>query len=163
MWASCAVRELVSLWENLALRMLQYKNLVRMEDYVRISKVFAYVNFSLSMVTVVALCLLAVGLTRRYAVSRSFWGVPALSLTIPVATLVVSWVWNRVSGGALESQYLLQFVSYGILSSLLGLAEYALGLAVLLRAPAAEAPSGQGSAPAETAAEAREEDYLMSL
>ena len=123
------------------------------------AKVESWVNLLYTLLSIAALVLLTIGLTRRFRVSKAFWCVPALTAASIAASLVVSVIWELVMRETSTESVLSLSIAIAVVTAVLGIVRSLVGIIALARTPAdpIEPP-----APAE-APKPRVEDYLYQL
>jgi hypothetical protein len=126
------------------------------------AKVESWVNLLYTLLSIAALVVLTVGLTRRCRVSKAFWAVPALTAAGILTSLLVSVVWELVLRSTNTDSALTVSVVNTVITSVLTLLRSLIGILALTRAPAEEVPP-TASTEGEEPTKPRVEDYLYQL
>lgn len=115
------------------------------------AKVESWVNILYTLLSIAALVVLTVGLTRRCRVSKAFWAVPALTAASILTSLLVSIVWELVLRSTNADSALTVSVVNTVITSVITIARALVGVLALTRTPA------------EEPLRLRAEDYLFQL
>jgi hypothetical protein len=126
------------------------------------AKVESWVNILYTLLSIAALVVLTVGLTRRCRVSKAFWAVPALTAASILTSLLVSIVWELVLRSTNTDSALTVSAVTTVITSVLTLLRSLIGVLALTRAPAEEVPP-TASTEGEEPTKPRVEDYLYQL
>jgi hypothetical protein len=127
------------------------------------AKVNSWLNPILALLSVIALCILTVGLVRNGRVSKAFWAVPALSAASIVASLLVSIVWELFLRSTNTDSALTLHVMIAVTTSVITVARSIIGVLALARTPAEEVPPPPTATEGEEPPKPRVEDYLYQL
>lgn len=123
----------------------------------------SWANFLFIVLSIAALVVLTVGLTRYLRVSKAFWAVPALTAATIVATLLVSVILELFMRSTNTSFALsVSLVNYA-LAAVLSLLRSVIGILALARTPAEEVPSSPAATEGKETPKPRVEDYLYQL
>lgn len=127
------------------------------------AKLESWANILFTILTIAALCILAVGLTRRCRVSKAFWAVPALTAASILTSLLVSIVWELVLRSTNTDSALTVSVVNTVITSVIIVARSLMGVLTLARTPAEETPLIPTASNTEEPPKPRMEDYLYQL
>ena len=126
------------------------------------AKLESWANILFTVLSVAALAVLTVGLTRRCRVSKAFWAVPALTAASILTSLLVGVVWELFLRSTNTDSALTVSAVTTVITSVLTLLRSLIGVLTLTRAPAEEVPP-TASTVAEESNKPRVEDYLYQL
>ena len=126
------------------------------------AKVESWVNILYTLLSIAALVVLTVGLTRRCRVSKAFWAVPTLTAASILTSLLVNIVWELVLRSTNTDSALAVSVVNTVITSVIIVARSLIGILALTRAPAEEVPP-TASTEGEEPTKPRVEDYLYQL
>jgi hypothetical protein len=127
------------------------------------AKVESWVNLLYTLLSIAALVVLTVGLTRHCRVSKAFWAVPALTAATIVATLLVSVILELFMRSTNTSFALSVSLVTTVVTAALALLRSVIGILVLARTPAAPVPSSPATTEGSETVKPRVEDYLYQL
>ena len=127
------------------------------------AKVESWVNLLYTLLSIAALVVLTVGLTRRCRVSKAFWTVPALTAASILTSLLVSIVWELVLRSTNTDSALTVSVVNTVIVSVITIARSLIGVLALTRTPAEEVPPPPTATEGEEPPKPRVEDYLYQL
>jgi hypothetical protein len=127
------------------------------------AKVESWVNFLYTLLSIAALVVLTVGLTRRCRVSKAFWAVPALTAASILTSLLVSIVWELVLRSTNTDSALTVSVVNTVITSVIIVARSLVGVLAITRTPAEEVPPPPTATEGEEPPKPRVEDYLYQL
>ncbi len=134
-----------------------------MEMAIFTARVNSWLGMIFTVLSVVALCVLTVGLTRHCRVSKAFWAVPVLTAASILTPLVVGIVWELfLRSTSLETLEVIRTVFLTVIPALLTLLRSLIGILTLTRTPAEEVPP-PASTEEEEPNKPRVEDYLYQL
>ena len=121
----------------------------------------SWLSMILTVLSIAALVVLTVGLTRHLRVSKAFWCVPALTAAGIAASLLVGVVWELIlRASSIDAAWTVSIVTT-VLTALIALARSLVGISALARAPAeAVVPTPTDG---EEVPKPRLEDYLYRL
>ena len=122
----------------------------------------SWANFLFTVLSIAALVVLTVGLTRRCRVSKAFWAVPALTAASILTSLLVSIVWELVLRSTNTDSALTVSVVNTVITSVIIVVRSLVGVLALARTPAEEVPPTVSTEGEETT-RPRVEDYLYQL
>lgn len=125
-----------------------------------VARVESWTSFLFTILSIAALVVLTIGLTRRFRVSKAFWCVPVLTVASIAASLVVSVIWELVMRETSTASNLSLSIAISVVTAVLGIVRSLVGIIALARTPA------DTVTPPPTPAEApkpRVEDYLYQL
>ena len=150
----------------IGLKMQSGMGIIGGADYtltVRTAMLESWANILFTILTIAALCILTVGLTRHCRVSKAFWAVPVLTAATVGVSLLVAIVWELfLRTTSLETLEAVRTVFLTVIPAVLTVARSLVGILTLTRAPAEEVPPPpalNGKEPAKP----RMEDYLYQL
>lgn len=126
------------------------------------AKLESWANILFTVLSVAALVVLTVGLTRRCRVSKAFWAVPALIAASILTSLVVGIVWELFLRSTNTDSALTVSAVTTVITSVLTLLRSLIGVLTLTRAPA-EVPPPPAATEGEETTKPRVEDYLYQL
>ena len=126
------------------------------------AKLESWANILFTVLSVAALAVLTVGLTRRCRVSKAFWAVPALTAASILISLLVSVVWELVLRSTNADSALTVSVVTTVITAVLTLLRSLIGVLALTRTPA-EVPPPPAATEGEEPTKPRVEDYLYQL
>ena len=126
------------------------------------AKLESWANILFTVLSIAALVVLTVGLTRRCRVSKAFWAVPALTAASILTSLLVSIVWELVLRSTNTDSALTVSVVNTVITSVIIVARSLVGVLALTRTPAEEVPP-TASTEGEEPTKPRVEDYLYQL
>ncbi len=135
-----------------------------LDVYLGWSRVNQWVDIIFMLLSLAALCILTVGLTRHLGVGKGFWAVVVLDAVMVVCPLLILLVWEVLAG----------HISVGLVMGLLSLFSTAfsavisltrslVGILALARTPAEEVPPPPSTPDGEELPKPRVEDYLLQL
>ena len=128
------------------------------------AKLESWANILFTVLSVAALVVLTVGLTRRCRVSKAFWAVPALTAASILTSLAVGVVWELfLRSTSLETLEVIRMVFLTAIPAIFTVARSLIGVLTLTRAPAEEVPSPPATPEGEETTKPRVEDYLYQL
>ena len=128
------------------------------------AKLESWANILFTILTIAALCILAVGLTRRCRVSKAFWAVPVLTAATVGVSLLVAIIWELfLRNTSLETLEVIRTVFLTVIPAALTVACSLMGVLTLARTPAEEIPSIPTASNTEEPPKPRMEDYLYQL
>ena len=124
-----------------------------------VARVESWTSFLFTILSIAALVVLTIGLTRRFRVSKAFWCVPALTAASIAASLVVSVIWELVMRETSTESVLSLSIAISVVTAVLGIVRSLMGIIALARTPADPIePPASAEAP-----KPRVEDYLYQL
>ena len=126
------------------------------------AKLESWANLLFTVLSVAALVVLTVGLTRRCRVSKAFWAVPALTAASILTSLLVGVVWELFLRSTNTDSALTVSAVTTVITSVLTLLRSLIGVLTLTRAPAEEVPP-TAATEGEEPNKPRVEDYLYQL
>ena len=126
------------------------------------AKLESWVNILFTILSIAALAMLTVGLTRRCRVSKAFWAVPALTAASILTSLLVGIIWELILRSTNTDSALTVSAVTTVITSVLTLLRSLIGVLTLTRAPAEEVPP-TASTVVEESNKPRVEDYLYQL
>lgn len=128
------------------------------------AKLESWANILFTILTIAALCILTVGLTRRCRVSKAFWAVPVLTAATVGVSLLVAIIWELfLRNTSLETLEVIRTVFLTVIPAALTVACSLMGVLTLARTPAEEIPSIPTASNTEEPPKPRMEDYLYQL
>lgn len=128
------------------------------------AKLESWANILFTVLSVAALVVLTVGLTRRCRVSKAFWAVPVLTAASILTSLVVGIVWELfLRSTSLETLEVIRMVFLTAIPAVFTVARSLIGVLTLTRAPAEEVPPPPATPEGEETTKPRVEDYLYQL
>ena len=127
------------------------------------AKVESWVNLLYTLLSIAALVVLTVGLTRRCRVSKAFWAVPALTAASILTSLLVSIVWELVLRSTNTDSALTVSVVNTVVTSVIIVVRSLVGVLALARTPADAVTPPPPPAEAVEPPKPRVEDYLYQL
>ena len=123
----------------------------------------SWLSMIFTVLSITALVLLTVGLTRHLGVSKAFWAVPALTAASILLPLLVSVVWELILRIADDPAVILMSVVSVAITSIITLIRSLMGLLALARTPAEDVPPPSAPAEGVEPPKPRVEDYLYQL
>ena len=126
------------------------------------AKLESWVNILFTLLSIAALAVLTVGLTRRCRVSKAFWAVPALTAAGIRTSLLVGVVWELFLRSTNTDSALTVSAVTAVITSVIIVARSLIGVLALTRTPAEEVPP-PAATEGEQTAKPRVEDYLYQL
>ena len=126
------------------------------------AKLESWVNILFTLLSIAALAVLTVGLTRRCRVSKAFWAVPALTAAGILTSLLVGVVWELFLRSTNTDSALTVSAVTAVITSVIIVARSLIGVLALTRTPAEEVPP-PAATEGEQTAKPRVEDYLYQL
>lgn len=126
------------------------------------AKVESWVNILYTLLSIAALAVLTVGLTRRCRVSKAFWAVPVLTAASILTSLLVGIVWELFLRSTNTDSALTVSVVTTVITAVLTLLRSLIGVLALTRTPA-EVPPPPAATEGEETTKPRVEDYLYQL
>lgn len=131
---------------------------------VQMAKLETWSSMLFTALSVIALCVLAVGLTRHCRVSKAFWAVPVLTAATVAIMLLVDLLWVKfLDGTSLWKNEGLRWTLAVLLPSLPALIRSLVGVVALTRAPAEKVLPSPATLDGEEPPKPRVEDYLYQL
>jgi len=127
------------------------------------AKLESWANILFTVLSIAALVVLTVGLTRRCRVSKAFWVVPALTAASILTSLLVGVVWELFLRSTNTDSALTVSAVTTVITAVLTLLRSLIGVLTLTRAPAEEVPPPTASTEGEEPTKPRVEDYLYQL
>lgn len=127
------------------------------------AKLESWANILFTVLSIAALVVLTVGLTRRCRVSKAFWAVPALTAAGILTSLLVGIVWELFLRSTNTDSALTVSAVTTVITSILTLLRSLIGVLTLTRAPAEEVPPPTAATEGEESNKPRVEDYLFQL
>ena len=128
------------------------------------AKLESWANILFTILTIAALCILTVGLTRHCRVSKAFWAVPVLTAATVGVSLLVAIIWELfLRTTSLETLEAVRTVFLTVIPAVLTVARSLVGILTLTRAPAEEIPPIPPALNGREPAKPRMEDYLYQL
>ena len=128
------------------------------------AKLESWANVLLTILTIAALCILTVGLTRHCRVSKAFWAVPVLTAATVGVSLLVAIIWELfLRNTSLDTLEVIRTVFLTVIPAALTVARSLMGVLILARTPAEEIPSIPTASNTEEPLKPRMEDYLYQL
>lgn len=127
------------------------------------AKLESWANILFTVLSIAALAVLTVGLTRRCRVSKAFWAVPALTAAGILTSLLVGVVWELFLRSTNTDSALTVSAVTTVITSVLTLLRSLIGVLALTRAPAEEVPPPPAATEGEESNKPRVEDYLYQL
>ena len=127
------------------------------------AKLESWANILFTVLSVAALVVLTVGLTRRCRVSKAFWAVPALTAASVLTSLLVGIIWELFLRSTNTDSALTVSVVTTVITAVLTLLRSLLGVLALTRTPAEEVPPPTAATEGEETTKPRVEDYLYQL
>ncbi len=158
-------RELLSLFLGIMQSMARSgSNGMNIDAYAKWVQAETWGNLILTILTVAALCILTVGLTRHLRVGKGFGAVPALTAASVVLMLLLSALWELILRGADgNTAYWLQAVLTVAVPAVITLIRSLVGSLALARTPAETVTPPPAPAEGAEAPKPRMEDYLYQL
>jgi hypothetical protein len=128
------------------------------------AKLESWANILFTILTIAALCILTVGLTRHCRVSKAFWAVPVLTAATVGVSLLVAIIWELfLRNTSLETLEAVRTVFLTVIPAVLTVARSLVGIFTLTCAPAEEIPPIPPALNGREPAKPRMEDYLYQL
>lgn len=127
------------------------------------AKLESWANLLFTVLSIAALAVLTVGLTRRCRVSKAFWAVPALTAASILTSLLVGVVWELFLRSTNTDSALTVSAVTTVITSVIIVARSLIGVLALTRTPAEEAPPPTAATEGEETNKPRVEDYLFQL
>ena len=126
------------------------------------AKLESWMNILFTVLSIAALVVLTVGLTRYCRVSKAFWAVPTLTAASILTSLLVGIIWELFLRSTNTDSALTVSVVTTVITAVLTLFRSLIGVLALTRAPAEEVPP-TASTEGEESNKPRVEDYLYQL
>ena len=126
------------------------------------AKLESWANILFTVLSIAALVVLTVGLTRRCRVSKAFWAVPSLTAAGILTSLLVGIIWELFLRSTNTDSALTVSVVTTVITSVLTLLRSLIGVLALTRTPA-EVPPPPAATEEEETTKPRVEDYLYQL
>ena len=123
----------------------------------------SWANFLFTVLSIAALVVLTIGLTRHCRVSKAFWVVPALTAAGILTTLLVSIVWELLMRSTDTDSALSVSLVTTVVTAVLALLRSVIGILALTRTPAAPVTPSPATTEGSETAKPRVEDYLYQL
>ena len=127
------------------------------------ARVESWTSFLFTVLSIAALVVLTIGLTRRFRVGKAFWCVPVLTVASFAASLVVSVICELVMRETSTESVLSMSIAITVVTAVLGLARSLVGILTLSRTPADTVTPPPTPAEAVEPPKPRVEDYLYQL
>lgn len=126
------------------------------------AKLESWANLLFTVLSIAALVVLTIGLTRHLRVSKAFWAVPALTAASILTSLLVGIIWELVLRSTNTDSALTVRVVTTVITAVLTLFRSLIGVLALTRTPA-EVPPPPAATEGEETTKPRVEDYLYQL
>ena len=126
------------------------------------AKLESWANILFTVLSIAALVVLTIGLTRHLRVSKAFWAVPALTAASILTTLLVGIIWELFLRSTNTDSDLTVRVVTTVITAVLTLFRSLIGVLALTRTPA-EVPPPSAATEGEETTKTRVEDYLYQL
>ena len=127
------------------------------------AKLESWANILFTVLSVAALVVLTVGLTRHLRVSKAFWAVPVLTAAGILTSLLVGIIWELFLRSTNTDSALTVSTVTTVITAVLTLLRSLIGVLTLPRAPAEEEPPPPAATEGEETTQPRVEDYLYQL
>lgn len=125
------------------------------------AKLESWANLLFTVLSIAALVVLTIGLTRHLRVSKAFWAVPALTAASILTPLLVGIIWELFLRSTNTDSALTVRVVTTVITAVLTLFRSLIGVLALTRTPAEVPPST--ATEGEETTKPRVEDYLYQL
>ena len=125
------------------------------------AKLESWANILFTVLSIAALVVLTIGLTRHLRVSKAFWAVPALTAASILTPLLVGIIWELFLRSTNTDSALTVRVVTTVITAVLTLFRSLIGVLALTRTPAEVPPST--ATEGEETTKPRVEDYLYQL
>ncbi len=126
------------------------------------AKLESWANILFTVLSIAALVVLTIGLTRHLRVSKTFWAVPALTAASILTSLLVGIIWELFLRSTNTDSALTVSVVTTVITAVLTLLRSLIGVLALTRTPA-EVPPPPAATEGEETTKPRVEDYLYQL
>ena len=126
------------------------------------AKLESWTNLLFTVLSIAALVVLTIGLTRHLRVSKAFWAVPALTAASILTSLLVGIIWELFLRSTNTDSALTVRVVTTVITAVLTLFRSLIGVLALTRTPA-EVPPPPAATEGEETTKPRVEDYLYQL
>ena len=126
------------------------------------AKLESWTNLLFTVLSIAALVVLTIGLTRHLHVSKAFWAVPALTAASILTSLLVGIIWELFLRNTNTDSALTVRVVTTVITAVLTLFRSLIGVLALTRTPA-EVPPPPTATEGEETTKPRVEDYLYQL
>ena len=123
----------------------------------------SWLSMIFTVLSLAALVLLTIGLTRHLRVSKAFWAVPVLTAASMAASLLVGVIWELILRIADDPAAILMTVVSVVITAIITLIRSLVGILTLTRTPAEAVTPPPAPAEGTEPPKPRVEDYLYQL